>query len=228
MTESYAIIAIQILQIVWLDILLSGDNAVVIALACRGLPERQKRLGIALGAGAAVLLRILFTIIIVQLLAIPLVRLIGGVLLLGIAVKLVMGGEHHQDIKAKPSIFGAVTTIAIADGVMSLDNVLAIIGVAHGDVRLIIFGLLLSIPLVVFGASAVMKIIERWPILIWAGAALLGWVAGEMMTADPILAKWLDRIGDPPDVLLHIAGAILVLAVGGAITWFRREPKQAG
>ena len=222
MTDSIAYFGLQALQIGWLDLLLSGDNAVVIALACRGLPADKRRLGIALGAGAAVALRVLFTLLVVRLLALPLVKLAGGALLLGIAVKLAIGGEKHAQVKARPSVLGAVLTITIADGVMSLDNVLAIIGVAHGDMRLIVFGLALSIPLVVFGASAVMKLIDRLPILIWAGAALLGWVAGEMIAADPVVAAWLDRMGNPPDMVVSIVCAALVVAAAGAIKALRR------
>lgn len=221
MTDSIGYLGLQLFQISWLDLLLSGDNAVVIALACRGLPENKKRLGIALGAGAAVALRILFTVAIDQLLALPLVKLVGGVLLLGIAVKLVTGGEHHANVKERSSVLGAVATITIADGVMSLDNVLAILGVAHGDMRLIVFGLALSIPLVVFGASALMRVIDRFPVLVWAGAALLGWVAGDMIAVDPAFAAWLDRHGDPPDVVASIVGLALVLVVAGAIRAFR-------
>lgn len=217
MTDSPAYFVFQLLQISWLDLLLSGDNAVVIAMACRDLPERQKKIGVALGAAAAVALRVLFTVIVDLLLKFPYIKLIGGVLLLGIAVKLVTDESEHAEVKAQPNLWGAVATIVIADGVMSLDNVLAILGVAHGDMRLIIFGLLLSIPLVVFGAGALMRIIDRFPILVWAGAALLGWVAGEMIVADPVVANWLDRHGDPPDILAAIAGAAVVLAVGGAL-----------
>ena len=224
MMDSVAYFGVQILQIVWLDLLLSGDNAVVIALACRDLPPDKRKLGIALGAGAAVALRVLFTLLIVYLLALPFVKLVGGVLLLGIAVKLVISDNAHGEVKAKPNVLGAVTTIMIADGVMSLDNVLAIVGVAHGDTRLIVFGLLLSIPLVVFGASAVLRAIERWPVLIWAGAALLGWVAGEMLASDPLFAGWMDRIGDPPDIVASIAGAAIVLVIAGALRlWQKRR-----
>jgi YjbE family integral membrane protein len=228
MTDSLPFLGLQILQIGWLDLLLSGDNAVVIALACRDLPADKKRLGIALGAGAAVALRIIFTVIIDQLMLLPLVKLVGGVLLLGIAVKLVTGEQGHGEIKSKPNVWGAVVTIMIADGVMSLDNVLAILGVAHGDMRLIIFGLLLSIPLVVFGAGTLMRVIDRYPLLIWAGAALLGWVAGEMVAADPVFARWLDRMGDPPDIVASIFGAAFVLIVAGAMTLIRAKRKQPG
>lgn len=226
MTDSFTYFGFQILQIGWLDVLLSGDNAVVIALACRGLPQNKRRYGVALGAAAAVLLRVLFTLAIMRLLGFPLVKLIGGVLLLAIAVKLLTGEETHGAVRARPSVLGAVATITIADGVMSLDNVLAIVGVAHGDMRLIIFGLLLSIPLVVFGASGVLKLIDRFPVLIWVGAALLGWVAGEMMAADPVFAAWLDRMGDPPDIVASIVGAALVLVVAHAIRFFSRTRRQ--
>ena len=223
---SYTVYGLQILQIVWLDLLLSGDNAVVIALACRDLPPSKRKLGIALGAGAAVALRILFTLLVVQLLNVPYVKLIGGVLLLGIAVKLVVGEESHGTVKSSPSVWGAITTIMIADGVMSLDNVLAIVGVAHGDQGLIIFGLIVSIPLVVFGAGWVMKAIDRWPILVWAGAALLGWVAGEMLATDTLVAGWLHRLGDPPHIVLAIAGAALVLAIAGAFRLLKPAPAK--
>lgn len=225
MTDLPAYFLFQLLQISWLDLLLSGDNAVVIAMACRDLPERQKKIGVALGAAAAVALRVLFTVIVDQLLKFPYIKLIGGILLLGIAVKLVTDESEHAEVKSQPNLWGAVTTIVIADGVMSLDNVLAILGVAHGDMRLIIFGLLLSIPLVVFGAGALMRVIDRFPILIWAGAALLGWVAGEMIVADPVVADWLDRHGDPPDILAAIAGMIVVLAIGGALTLLAKRRK---
>ena len=223
MTEALAYFAFQVFQIVWLDLLLSGDNAVVIALACRNLPENKRKLGIALGAAMAVVLRVIFTVIVVWLLKLPFLKLIGGMLLLWIAVRLVFDNHEPGEVKAQPNVWGAVATIMIADGVMSLDNVLAIVGVAEGHLGLIVFGLVLSIPLVVFGAGAVLKLIDRWPIIVWAGAALLGWVAGEMIATDPWIANWLDRHGDPPDVAAAITGAVVVLAVAGAIKLARRK-----
>ena len=223
MTESLVYFTFQVLQIVWLDLLLSGDNAVVIALACRNLPDDKRKLGIALGAAMAVALRVIFTIAVVWLLKLPFLKLIGGVLLLWIAVRLVFDTHQHGEVRAEPNVWGAVTTIMIADGVMSLDNVLAIVGVAEGHLGLIVFGLVLSIPLVVFGAGAVLKLIDRWPIIVWAGAALLGWVAGEMIATDPWVANWLDRHGDPPDVAAAIMGAAIVLAIAGAIKLARRK-----
>ena len=207
------------LEIVWINILLSGDNAVVIAMACRGLPSHQQRLGAILGAGVAVALRIIFTLLVVQLLDLPFIKIAGAVLLMIIAVNLVTDDHDAGQVKTRSTIWGVVATIALADAVMSLDNVLAIAGAARGSVWLIIFGLAISVPLVVFGAGVVMKVIERFPILVWAGAALLGWVAGHMMTDDPIFAGWLDRIGDPPDIVANIGGAIFVVFAGLLVKW---------
>lgn len=210
---------LQALEIVWINILLSGDNAVVIALACRGLPPNQQRLGAILGAAVAVALRIVFTLLVVQLLDLPFIKIAGAVLLMIIAVNLVTDDQDAGHVKTRSTIWGVVATIALADAVMSLDNVLAIAGAARGSVWLIVFGLVISVPLVVFGAGVVMKVIERLPILVWAGAALLGWVAGHMMTDDPIFAGWLDRIGDPPDIVANIGGAVFVVFAGLLIKW---------
>jgi YjbE family integral membrane protein len=168
---------IPLLQIIWIDILLSGDNAVVIAMACRSLPANRQKLGIGLGAGTAVVLRIVFATVITYLLAIPYLRIAGGALLLWIAIKLVKSEEdeaHH--LTAHESLFGAVRTIALADLVMSLDNVVAIAGAAKGNVSLFVIGLLISIPFVVGGAALITTLIQRFPILIWFGGALLGWI----------------------------------------------------
>ncbi len=172
---------VSLLQIIWIDLLLSGDNAVVIALACRGLPEKQRKIGILLGAGAAVLLRILFALIITYLLSIPFLKLVGGLLLFWIAIKLAVGEEEdgeHGGIEETGSLWKAVRTVAIADAVMSLDNVLAIAAASHGNVWLFVFGLALTVPLIVFGSSLVLGIIERFPIFVWAGRGVLGWIAG--------------------------------------------------
>jgi YjbE family integral membrane protein len=207
---------VQILQIVWIDLLLSGDNAVVIALACRSLPPGQRRVGVVLGAGTAVALRILFAIVIAYLLELPLLKLAGGVLLVWIAVHLITdNGGAHKQVAAASTLWKAVWTIAMADAVMSLDNVVAISAASHGNVWLFAFGLLLSIPLIIMGATLIMSVIARFPVLVWAGAALLGWVAGGMIATDP----WL--VAFAPDGQMHdlewplsIAGAILVLAAG--------------
>ena len=182
----------SLLQIIWIDLLLSGDNAVVIALAVRSLPEKQRKLGILLGAGAAVGLRILFAIVVSYLLNIPFLKVVGALLLFWIAIKLAKGeDEEHGDIAASDNLWKAVRTIAIADAVMSLDNVLAIAAAARGHVQLFIFGLLLTIPLIIFGARMLSTILERYPILIWLGAALLGWIAGEMLLSDIAVLQWL-------------------------------------
>ena len=222
---------VALLQIIWIDILLSGDNAVVIALACRSLPEKQRRTGILLGAGAAVALRILFALIITYLLAVPYLRIFGGVLLFWIAVKLITGeNEDHHDIEASDSLWRAVRTIAIADAVMSLDNVVAIAAAARGHPELFIFGLLLTIPLIIAGSTLITALIQRFPIFVWAGAALLGWIAAEMIAPDPAVLGYFS--GDPgfvqPDATqpsglkpsgpLHygaaVVGALIVVVVG--------------
>jgi YjbE family integral membrane protein len=197
-------------EIIILDIVLSGDNAVVIALACAGLPKEQRALGVMLGAGVGILLRIIFTLGVGTLLALPWIKLVGGLLLLWIAVKLLLDRtDGHNDIQQSGNIWGAVRTVALADVVMSLDNVLAIAAAAKGNWTLIIFGLLLSIPLIVYGATLVMSLLQRFPIIVWFGAALLGWVAGEMIAEERILAPYLHD--------LHLTGLEAIIGKFGAI-----------
>ena len=207
----------KLFEIIILNIVLSGDNAVVIALACRGLPASQRTKGIVLGAGVAVVLRIIFTVLIASLLNTPFLRIAGALLLLWIAVKLIVeDGEAEDDsIAASDKLWKAVQTVAIADIVMSLDNVLAIAAVAKDSVPLLVAGLIISIPLIVVGASLITKLLEKFPILVWAGAALLGWVAGEMLDSDPWLIQTFGQD------LLHkleypaaIVGALIVLGFG--------------
>ncbi|MDX3809563.1 TerC family protein [Bosea thiooxidans] len=232
---------ISLLQIIWIDLLLSGDNAVVIALACRSLPENRRKLGIWLGAGAAVGLRIIFALIVTYLLGVPYLKVIGGILLFWIAIKLAVGEEEaHGEIEASDSLWKAVRTIAIADAVMSLDNVIAIAGAAKGHPELFIFGLLLSIPLIIMGAQLLTSIIERFPILVWIGAALLGWIAAEMILGDVAVLQWLqvnlpswvkavpldtNPLGIGPANLPHYTGAVIGAAfvcVAGYI--LKRKP----
>ena len=209
---------VSLLQIIWIDILLSGDNAVVIALACRSLPDRQRKWGIILGAGAAILLRIIFAIFVVYLLQVPYLKIVGGVLLFWIAVKLVLPeeGGDGETVSGGSSLFSAIRTIVIADAVMSLDNVIAIAAASHGRVELLILGLLISIPLIVYGSTLVLKALERFPLLITAGGALLGWIAGEVIVTDPVLVNWVSREAH----YLHdwhiaaIAGAVFVVVTG--------------
>lgn len=179
---------IKLAQIIWINIILSGDNAVVIAMACRGLPQEKQKTGMVLGALVAVALRIAFTLLIVTLLTTPFLKIIGACLLLWIAVKLVLGeDEHGGEVAETDRLWHAVRTVVIADAVMSLDNVLAIAAVAQGSTVLLVIGLAISIPLIIAGAALIMNLLARFPILVWAGAALLGWVAGEMLVSDPWL-----------------------------------------
>src|SRR3954447_24207478 len=180
------------MEIIVINILLSGDNAVVIALACRNLPAKQRTQGIFWGVVGAVVLRVVLTFFAVSLLKLPYLQLIGAVLLLWIGVKLVAedegGGEH--EIEAHDRLYGAVKTVIVADLVMSLDNVIGVAGAAKGSIVLLVFGLLVSIPLVVLGSQLIMKIIERMPILVVAGGGLLGYLAGEIAIEDAALKPW--------------------------------------
>ena len=228
--------ATRFLKIVGLNIILSGDNAVVIALACRGLPAKQRLWGIILGAGAAVVLRIIFTIVLQYLLNWPWLQLIGGILLLYIAIKLLLGDEADEDsIAAKGNLWGAVQTVAVADMVMSLDNVLAIAAAAGKDnTGLIIAGLAMSIPLIVAGAALITSLLHRFPILVWVGAALLGWVAGDLFLADPVskpvIAEYAkDYRLDPhlTDYAVQSACAAFVVLMGGLLKMVLRPRKTA-
>lgn len=207
---------IALLEIIWIDILLSGDNAVVIAMACRSLPANRRSLGICLGAAAAVALRIIFATIITFLLAIPYLRIAGGLVLVWIAVKLVRAEEQDENhVPARESLSGAVRTIALADIVMSLDNVVAIAGAAKGHIPLFVAGLLISIPFVVGGASLFSRLIQRFPVLVWFGGALLGWIAGEMFASDPFIASLAHGVSASA---LHfgaaLVAALVVVALG--------------
>ena len=224
---------VQVMKIIWINVLLSGDNALVIAMACRSLLPRQRMIGIALGAGAAVLLRVFFTVILQYVLEVPWLRLIGGFLLIYIAVKLVTQNEEpgEDTIQGSDNIWGAVKTVAIADMVMSLDNVLAIAGAAKGQPWLIAFGLVISIPLIVAGATLIMVVLTRFPALVWAGAALLGWIAGELIMEDPISHPFLVALGAPYglhpkgiELVLQGIGAVTVLAIG----WFVLKMSAGG
>jgi YjbE family integral membrane protein len=226
-------------QIIWINILLSGDNAVVIALACRSLPPKQRFWGILLGAGAAVLLRIFFTVVIAQIMGIAFLKLVGGILLLWIAIKLLVPSEeqNEESVKAGDTLWRAVWLVTVADIVMSLDNVIAIAAAAEtASLRvdmanavmiktiLIIFGLATSVPLIIAGSALLMKVMEKFPILVWAGAALLGWVAGEIIIKDTAVISFL---GEELSHTLHFwaaaAGAVLVVVVGWLIRRMRHQ-----
>jgi YjbE family integral membrane protein len=207
-------------EIIWIDLLLSGDNAVVVALACRALPERQRTWGILLGSGAAIALRAIFTLLVVELLDMPFVKIAGGVLLLWIAIKLA-GGEASQNQQLQPavSLGSAIRMIVVADAVMSLDNIMAIAAAAKGSELLILFGLALSIPLIIFGSTLVMALFNRFPVLIWAGAALLGWIAGDLLSSDPVLTAWLRPRWPDFDIWDGPAGAAFVAMVAWLGHW---------
>src|SRR5256885_6064611 len=186
-------------KIIWINVLLSGDNALVIALACRGLAPRQRLWGMILGAGVAVLLRIIFTGIVVTLMELAYLKLVGGLALLVIAAKLLVPEQEDEEgVKSAAHLWAAIQIVAIADIVMSLDNVIAVAAAANGSVPLLILGLAISIPLIVAGAALIMALLTRLPILVWAGAALLGWIAGEVIATDPAIAPALHRIFDGP------------------------------
>lgn len=227
-------------QIIWINILLSGDNAVVIALACRSLPPKQQFWGILLGAGAAVLLRVIFTVVIAQIMGLMFLKLIGGLLLLWIAVKLLIPTEDHGEghVRAGDTLWRAVWLVTIADIVMSLDNVIAIAASAETaamrvdmanafaiKTTLIVFGLATSVPLIIAGSALLMKVMERYPALVWAGAALLGWVAGEIIVKDTAVVGYL---GADTAERIHLwaaaAGALAVLTLG----WLIRRAKHKG
>jgi len=203
------------LEIIVINILLSGDNAVVIALACRNLPEKQRRWGIFWGAFGAIALRIVLTIFAVSLLTLPWLKIIGAVLLLWIGVKLIAdeSGEGGHEIQATDQLYAAVRTVIIADLVMSLDNVIGVAAAAKGSLTLLIFGLVLSIPLVIVGSQLIMKAIERFPILIVAGGGLLGYVAGEMAVTDTAIADWINANAHWLHWGLPVAGIVLVVGV---------------
>ena len=208
---------IGLIKIIWINIILSGDNAVVIALAARSLPPHQQRMAVLWGSGAAVVMRIILTVVAVQLLALPYLQIIGGLLLLWIGVQL-LGDEDEGEGEAKEygTLMAAVRTILIADLVMSLDNVIAVAAAAKGSLTLLILGLAISIPLVIFGSTLMIKLMERFPIIVVLGAALIGWVGGETMVSDAVLK---DVVAANP--WLHYAaaaaGAALVVAIGKAL-----------
>ena len=217
-------------QIIWINIILSGDNAVVIALAARGLPPKQQKQAIVWGSGAAVVLRIVLTLVAAALLNLPYLQIIGGLLLLYIGVQLLSEGEEEDGGgKEHGGMMAAVRTILIADLVMSLDNVIAVAAAAQGSLTLLILGLGISIPLVIFGSTMLLHLMERWPIIITIGGGLLGFVAGEMLVTDPALKGWLTGLGvvfegEKPtvggislEIIVGLIGAVIVIAIGTLI-----------
>lgn len=200
-------------KVAWIDILLSGDNALVIALACRGLAPRQRLWGMILGAGAAIILRIALTGAASSLLQLPYLKIVGGLALLYVAIKLLVPDDGENSVTPADKLLSAVRTIMLADIIMSIDNVIAVAAAAKGDLFLLALALAISIPLIVVGAAIITGFINRFPILIWAGAALLGWIAGDVISTDPALMPYLVAPFGKP-LLYSSLGAALVLAVG--------------
>jgi YjbE family integral membrane protein len=233
-------------KIIWINVLLSGDNALVIAMACRGLAPRQRVWGMTIGAGIAVILLIAFTGIVAKLMVLPYLKLVGGLALLMIAAKLLVPEDEGDDVTAGTSLWHAIRIVVIADIVMSLDNVIAVAAAANGELPLLILGLAVSIPMIIAGAALIMLVLDRFPILIWLGATLLGWIAGGVIATDPADHPFLQRIldgqigfnfdatssifdwsphirldGDIDEYLCSILGAVTVLVVGSI--WRRRK-----
>jgi YjbE family integral membrane protein len=233
-------------KIIWINVLLSGDNALVIALACRGLHPRQRVWGMVIGAGIAVILLIVFTGIVATLMVLPYLKLVGGLALLAIAAKLLVPEDGGDDVTEGTNLWHAVRIVVIADIIMSLDNVIAVAAAANGELPLLILGLAISIPMIIAGAALIMMILDRMPILVWLGAALLGWIGGDVIATDPAIAPRLHQLlagdislnidttsslfgfvehlrfdGEIDEILLALLGAGIVLVVG--TIWRRRK-----
>ncbi len=204
---------ISVVQIIWINVLLSGDNAIVIALACRNLPQKQRFAGMVLGTGVALLLRLIFATIVSTLMLLPYVKIAGGVALFWIAVKLLVPGEEADNGNSRSdSLWRAVKLIAVADVVMSLDNVIAVAAVADGSLALLVFGLGVSIPAIVAGANVIMALLNYFPLIIWAGAGLLGWIAGDVIASDPIIADYAASFGAGAPAKIKLVGSIIGMA----------------
>jgi YjbE family integral membrane protein len=239
-------------KIIWINVLLSGDNALVIALACRGLAPKQRLWGMIFGAAAAVILRIIFTGIVATLMELPYLKLVGGLALIVIAAKLLVPEQEDEDsVQAASHLWAAIQIVVIADIVMSLDNVIAVAAAANGSVPLLVLGLAISVPLIVAGAALIMALLNKLPILVWAGAALLGWIAGDVIATDPAIHPKLDALfsgsfgagldgmltslrmapqfanhGNGGEIVLAVVGVIVVL-VAGTIWRKRTQQKHA-
>ena len=202
---------ISILQIIAIDIILGGDNAIVIALACKNLPENKRKLGIFYGAMGAIILRVIMVFFATSLLMISGLKIAGGILLLWIGAKLILDNnkENIINVSQEKNLIGAIRTIIIADFVMSLDNSVAIAAAADGNMYLVLFGLLLSIPIIIWGSSFILKLIDKFPIIIYLGSALLGWIAGDMILTDIFIAENFKGISNHS--ILPILGSLFVL-----------------
>lgn len=219
---------ISVLQIIAIDVLLSGDNAVVIALACRNLPPEQRRKGVLFGVAGAVSLRIVLTFFAVGLLTLPYIKIVGAVLLLWIGIKLLLPEDSDEgaNIKADTHLWGAIKTIIVADFVMSLDNVIGVAAAAKGHFGLLVFGLLISIPMIVWSSQIILKLMDRYPVIIVLGGALLGFVAGEMLLTDMLVKAWTDTWPHWLHWLVPALGAVLVVVVGKWLAARRPVPSK--
>ena len=206
---------LAVLQIIAIDIVLGGDNAVVIALACRRLPEQQRKLGIFWGVFGAILLRVVMIFFALSLLIMPYLKIVGAVLLVWIGIKLLQPEpEGAHEIDASTTLVGAIKTIIVADAVMSLDNVIAIAGAAKDDIGLVIFGLVVSVPIIVWGSQMVMKVMDRYPVTIAIGAGLLGWIAGDMAVTDVVTKEWVSTQAKYLQWIAPASVALLVIVAG--------------
>jgi YjbE family integral membrane protein len=220
----------RLLEIVWINILLSGDNAVVIALACHTLPPHQRKWGVILGATPAALLLIGFAVVITYLMTIPYLRLVGGAMLLWIAIDLLSEEEGEQaHPRESTTLWTAIRIIVVADVIMSLDNVLAVAAAAKGSVPLLVIGLALSVPLVIFGSALLLKVMERFPVLVIAGGILIGYVAGDVAVGDPAVGPWVGTFADTLEIIVPLACAALVVPAAHLLTkWTARRRKAEG
>lgn len=222
---------IAVAQIVLINVLLWGDNAVVIAMACRGLPPRQRFWGIAIGAAVSATLLIVFTSAVTQLMALPYLKLIGGLALLYIAAKLLVPADENKDeVDAPVHLWRVVRIVVLIDIVMSLDNVIAVAAAARGNLALLAIGIIVSIPIILAGAALTTALFDRFPILVWAGAALLGWIAGEVIVSDAAVLGYLTaKFGEQTSWQIEMAaaaiGAVLVVAVGGLWRRLRKSKR---
>ncbi len=222
-----------IFQIILIDILLGGDNAVIIALACRNLPKSQRLQGILWGTAGAIFLRVILIAFALVLLDIPFLKLVGGALLVWIGVKLLLPEEdEHGNVSGATSVWSAVKTILIADLVMSLDNVIAIAGAAqntHADHQIyyVIFGLIVSVPIIIWGSTLVLKLIDRFPLVVTFGAALLGWIAGGMLVTDVFVIDKIGEVSQTVKIAAEVVGALFVVGLGKWLASRRSGPVEA-
>jgi YjbE family integral membrane protein len=219
---------VAVLQIIAIDILLGGDNAVVIALACRKLPAKQRNQGIFWGVFGAIALRVVMIFFALQLLALPYLKVVGALLLFWIGIKLLLpeDDDSHAQIEGSTHLLGAIKTIVVADAVMSLDNVIAVAGAAKGNMALVVFGIVVSIPIIVWGSKFVLKLMDRFPVVITFGGALLGWIAGGMIVTDAAVLPLLRGTPAWLHYATSTAGAVLVVIAGMALA--RRKPVRRG